>query len=250
MREPTSQLQREWALCAIAAAGFRFVPIPLVDEFVKERAVRTAVARTWRAHGRPPAPDVVAVLSGDTTGVVTTLLRWLRRLPVALVLFPFRKFRVLLTAARGISGDLLQVLLLARAVDRCLSAGWFTGHDHDELLRQADLVRRAHDQAVHGADLRTLRLALGLVFRQVHGLPRQARVFARQVFGRSGPPPDGSMPVDGGLAGGAGYLEDGADQVQAVLERPDIARILADLDARFDAALAVLSSSDARRSAA
>ena len=49
-----TRLQREWVLCAIAAAASRFIPVPLVDDLVKERAVRTAVSRTWRAHGRPP----------------------------------------------------------------------------------------------------------------------------------------------------------------------------------------------------
>jgi hypothetical protein len=239
MVQPTSpQLQRERVLCAIAAAGSRFIPVPLADDFVKERATRTAVARTWRAHGRPPAPEVVAALSGDTTGTLTALRRTLRRLPLVLLLYPFRKLRLWLAAVQGVSGDLLQVLLLARAVDRCLAAGWFTGTDSAELLRQAELVRRAHDQAVHGADLHALRLALGAAFRQVNGLSRQDRDFARQASGWSAPEPDGAGPVLGGTAGSG--LGDGADRVEAVLERPESARVLADLDARFDAALASL----------
>lgn len=244
MPQPTSpRLQREWVLCAIAAAGARFIPFPLADDFVRDRAVRTAVARTWRAHGRPPAPEAVATLSGDTTGTITWLRRALRRLPVVLLLFPFRKLRLLLNAVRGVSGDLLQVLLLARAVDRCLAAGWFASTDSGELARQAGLVRRAHDRAVHRADLRALRLALGLAFRQVNGLSRQARDFARQAFGWSAPEPDGAAPVgdEGGPTPVGERLRDAADRVEAVLERPESARILAELDARFDAAMASLT---------
>jgi hypothetical protein len=247
--QPASpQLQREWVLCAIAAAGSRFIPVPLADELVRDRAVRTAVARTWRAHGRSPAPQVLAVLSGDSTGTLTALRRSLKRLPLTLALYPWRKVRLVVTAVQGVSGDLLQVLLLARAVDRCLASGWFTGTDHDELVRQAHQVRQAHDLAVHGADLRTLQLALGSAFRQVAGLSQQARDFADRAFGRSTAEPDCAVPVSttspvpttSDTQAGA-RLAAGADQVEAVLDQPEMQRILADLDARFDAALAALA---------
>lgn len=262
MQPPSAQVQREWVLCAIAAAGARFLPVPLADDVVKDRATRTAVARTWRARGLEPAPDVIAVLSGDTTGALTAIRRAAARLPLTLAIFPFRKARLVLTAVQGVSGDLLQVLLLARSVDRCLAAGWFDVDDDAERLRRAHLIRQAHDRAVHGADLRALRLALGSALRQVHGLPRQARDFARQTFGggflvaRSADPVIATEPITGLItepaaepitgegeprAGGGRPLGTGADRVQEVLKRPDSVRILADLDARFDAALIALS---------
>lgn len=241
---PSAQVQREWVLCAIAAAGARFLPVPLADDLVKDRATRTALSRTWRARGLEPAPDVVAVLSGDTTGALTAIRRATARLPLTLALFPFRKTRLVLTAVQGVSGDLLQVLLLARSVDRCLASGWFDVDDDGERLRRAHLIRQAHDSAVHGADLQALRLAVGAALRQVHGLTRQARDFARRTFGagfsstrsaelviaEAEPRPGAEEP-----------LRTGADRVQEVLHQPDSVRILAELDARFDAALTTLS---------
>ena len=242
---PSAALQREWVLCAIAAAGSRFLPVPLADDLVKDRATRTAVARTWRAHGRTPAPGVVAVLSGDTTGTLTSLRRTLARLPLTLLLYPFRKLRLWVTAVQGVSGDLLQVLVLARSVDRCLASGWFDLEDERELRRRARLVRRAHDRAIHGGDLRALQLALGAAVRQVRGLSRQARGFARDAFGRRAGPIDGRAPVTAEVPdagpGGLRSVRDGAEQVEAVLGRPESLRILGEFDARFDAALAALS---------
>ena len=247
---PSAQVQREWVLCAIAAAGSRFLPVPLADDLVKDRATRTALARTWRARGLEPAPGVIAVLSGDTTGALTAIRRATARLPLTLALFPFRKTRLLLTAVQGVSGDLLQVLLLARSVDRCLATGWFDVDDDGERLRRAHLIRQAHDSAVHGADLRALQVALGGAWRQVHGLARQARDFARGTFGGRFPPARSADLVidDGEPRPGAGPpLSTGADRVQEVLRRPDSVRILAELDARFDAALIALSPGGPQR---
>lgn len=238
-RPPALQVQRECALCAIAAAGSRFIPLPLVDDLVKDRATRTAVARIWYARGRAPDAEVVAILCGDTLGTLAALGRGLRRLPLIVVLFPFRKVRLLLTAVQGVSDDLLQVLLLARVVDRYLAAGWFDVDERAELLRRARLVRRAHDRTVRGADLRTLRLLLGSALRQISGLTRQARDYARQAFGRSAPAPDGTTPVPGTDREQVGS---GADRVQAVLGGPEALRILHEFDARFDAALAALAA--------
>ena len=244
-----SQLRREWALCAIAAAGARFIPVPLADDLVRDRAVRTAVSRTWRAHGRPPAPAVVDALCGDTTGTLTSLRGYLARVPLRIAMFPFRTVRLLFTAVQGVSEDLLQVLLLSRSVDRCLGAGWFDVDDEREQIRRARLIRRAHDQAVRGADLHTLRLALGSAFRTAGGLSRQAPDFAREVFGRARRISDGGSPVTGSGSATqqiqaeqlrAEQLRAGAERLEAVLERPESARILAELDARFDAALAAI----------
>lgn len=170
------------------------------------------------------------------------LSRSLKRLPLTLAMYPWRKVRLVVTAVQGVSGDLLQVLLLARAVDRCLASGWFTGTDHDELVRQAHQVRQAHDLTVHGADLRTLQLALGSAFRQVSGLSQQAHALADRAFGRSTPEPDDALPVSTTSDEQTGVpLVAGADQVEAVLDQPEMQRILADLDARFDAALVALA---------
>jgi len=70
----------------------------------------------------------------------------------------------------------------------------------------------------------------------VGGLRRQAVVFARHSFGRDAPDPL-QQPATDADAG----LEQGAAQVQAALDRPDVEGLLARLDRRFDTALGALT---------
>jgi hypothetical protein len=254
-----TRLQTEWALCAIAAAAARFVPVPLVDDAIKERATRTAVTRTWAAHGRPSCGPAIDALTADSTGFLAGLARSASRLPITLVLFPFRKVARWIGAARGVSRDLSAVLLLARCVDRSLAAGWCAGTDPEQLRREALLVRTAHDRAVAGTDLRVLRHAVGGSLRRIGGLRRAAVSFARNAFARAGSGRDGSNSSGSGRSGAtsgtAGDLRAEADPralagaraVQAVLAQPDVAGVLAEVDRRFDAALAALGGGRAGR---
>jgi hypothetical protein len=225
-----SRLHNEWVLCAIAAAASRFVPVPMVDELIATRATRTAVARTWTAHGRPACPSAVAILADDSATFWGGVARSAARLPLKVVLYPVRKVARMVTAVRGVSTDLVGVVLLARSVDRCLTAGWFTETDARVLDEQARRLRRAHDQVVGTADLRVLTNAVSSTLGGMGGLLDQARAFARRVFGRSVEAPT-TRPEEA-------ELDRGVREVVALLDRPEIARVLADLDRRFDAALA------------
>jgi hypothetical protein len=55
-------LQTQWAVCGIAAATARFVPVPLLDDVVRRQAARVAVVRTVRAHGHDHPPDLLEAL--------------------------------------------------------------------------------------------------------------------------------------------------------------------------------------------
>ena len=230
---PSARLPREWALCALAAAASRFVPVPLLDDAIKDRATRTAVARTWHAHGRADSPATIDVLCAGTSGFWTGVGSTVARLPLTLLLYPVRKPVRIVTAVRGVGRDLAEVLLLARAVDRCLTSGWFGTTEPGELRRQAVLVRAAHEQTVASTDLRVLEHGMRAALRRVGGLGRHAREFARVTFGRDAatPAPDEGIPV------ADGSVERGVQQVEATLARPDVVGLLADLDRRFDAAL-------------
>lgn len=242
-----ARLQREWVLCAIAVAAARFVPVPFVDELIKTRATRTAVAHTWTAHRRPEAPTVIGILADDTASFWGGLVRSAARLPFKLIFYPIRKVVRMVTAVRGVSADLVGVVLLARSIDRCLASGWFTSPDPRTLEQQALLVRRAHDQVIGNADLRVLNQAVGSALRQVGGLRTEAEAFARRVFGRGGTTQDAAQTVPGALSGGTAttaqeaQVDQGVERIVAVLDRPEITRILAELDQRFDRALAALA---------
>ena len=57
-------LVRDWALCGIANAAARFVPVPLLDDVVRGRATRLAVTRTLKAHGREPVDALEPLWDG------------------------------------------------------------------------------------------------------------------------------------------------------------------------------------------
>ncbi|MDQ1288339.1 MAG: hypothetical protein QG622_1904 [Actinomycetota bacterium] len=239
------RLQREWVLCAIAAAASRFVPVPLLDDLIKTRATRTAVSRTWKAHGMPDSP-AIGILAEDTTGFFTGLVRSALKLPFLLLFYPIRKIVRIVTAVRGVSADLVDVILLARSIDRCLRSGWFTGTDPDALARQAEILRRAHDQMIGLADVRVLNQAVASALGSVGNLRVYAPAFARRVFGRSSDAVGSVAPAPEPTEQEAA-VEQSVREIVALFDRPEVASVLADVDRRFDAALAAFTPAGGAR---
>ncbi|KAI9008489.1 hypothetical protein DFJ74DRAFT_772904 [Hyaloraphidium curvatum] len=244
----SSRLQREWALCALAAAASRFVPVPMADRAIKHRALRTAVARTWRAHGRQPSGAIVAVLCGSVAGgVARRCCGAVAGLPLALLLFPIRKMVALLTAFTGVWRDLAEVLLLSRAVDRCLANGWLASADPGEQKRQAKLIRRAYLNTVRTTDMGVLLGALKSAVRSVDGWRREAERFAREAFGGRGAitaaleDDDRGRTIDPGSLRVDPAVERGAAEVRGAMGWPGVAAWLARQDAVLDKELALLS---------
>jgi hypothetical protein len=236
--EPGRQLIGEWAVCGIAAAAARFIPVPLLDDAVRLRATQVAVVRTLRAQGRDYPSDAVEALyagaDAGSAGRFREALRYLRSIPRRVLLFPVRKYVALFGAVKGVPTDVMHVLLLARTVYRVLGQGRLsgsekpTGAEKKALRREAVPIRIAFDQALDGMDLRLLTGALADGLSQGKGLTSAAVSYARKTFGRD----DADPALDPG-----GEVGQGAEQVEAVLRRPEIARLLAEFDARFDARL-------------
>jgi hypothetical protein len=228
MTEASPALVAQWAVCGIAAAAARFVPVPMLDDMVRERAAQVAVSRTLRAHGRDYSSERVEPLwaTQDERGGIG---RRFRALSLAVLLFPVRKYRALFGAVRGVPTDVMRVLLLARTVDRRLDRGELTGTDPDRLAAEARRIRRAVDTALDGMDLRMLTAALADGLSQGRGLSSAAVAYTRRWFARPGTEPD--LQPDGEVA-------DGAQRVAEVLRRPEIAQLLERFDAQVDAALA------------
>lgn len=214
-------LVTQWAVCGIAAAAARFVPVPLLDDVVRERALQLAVSRTLRAHGRDYSSDLLEPL-WDDTGRPGGLRRRLKAFGMRILLFPVRKYAAIFGAVRGVPNDVMRVVLLARTVDRRLAAGDLT--DPARLPDQARDLRRAVDTAIDGLDLRLLTAALSDGLSQGRELSGAAVAYARRLV-RPGADPD----LEPGGAVGAG-----AEQVAEVLERPEIARLLDTFDAKVD----------------
>jgi hypothetical protein len=219
-------LVTSWAVCGIAAAAARFVPVPLLDDVIRQRAAQQAVLRTVRAHGRDVEPAALAPLWGDDApGDHRSRLS--RRLSRRLLLFPVRKYAALFGAVRGVPTDLMRVVLLARTVDRLLERDAFGGRSPDE----SRTVRAAVDAALESIDLRLLAAGLSDGLSGVRGLSAAAVGLARRRFAE----PDDADPApdepDEPVA-------QGASAVTEVLDRPEVQELLERFDAAVDARLA------------
>jgi hypothetical protein len=226
--DPPRQLVVEWALCGIAAAATRFIPVPVVDEVVKDRAIRYAVHRTLRAHGRTYDDDAVEELYEGVDTRRAALGRSLRSIPRRILLFPIRKYVAIFGSVRGVPNDVMRVVLLGRTVHRAIELGRLDG-DGQPLREDAIAVRRAYDDAIENQDLRLLRGALADGLSQGRSLTRAAVAYARTQFAK-----DGSKPA---MQPG-GEVERSAREVESVLRRPDVVEELEKFDARIDAVLA------------
>ena len=227
MTEPSPVLVSQWAVAGIAAAAARFVPVPMLDDVVRERAVQVAVARTLRAHGRDYPSGRLEALWGDADGG-SGFRRRLKGVGMRILLFPIRKYAAIFGAVRGVPTDVMRVVLLARTVDRRLRAGGLTG-DEAALQREAVALRKAYDTALDGMDLGLLTAGLRDGLSQGRELSTAAVAYSRRWFTKPGQEPD----LEPGGAVGAG-----AKKVAEVLDEPEISRLLDRFDGKVDAALA------------
>ena len=229
MTESSPVLVAQWAACGIAAATARFVPVPMLDDVIRERAAQIAVSRTLRANGRTFSTERVEPLwvVGDTGG---GFARQLKDATLKIMLFPMRKYRAIFGAVRGVPTDVMKVLLLAHTLDRRLEQGDLPPDaGPDRLAAQARDIRRAVDQAMAGMDLRMLTAAIADGLSHGRGLSAAAVRYTRRWFVKPGADPD----LEPGGEVGAG-----AERVAEVLRRPEIAQLLDRFDEQVDGALA------------
>jgi hypothetical protein len=226
--EPPPMLVSQWAACGIVAAAARFVPVPMLDDVVRERAARIAVSRTLRAHGRGYSLDLVEPLWDEQEGRGSGMRRRLKALTMRVLLFPVRKYAAIFGAVRGVPNDVMRVLLLARTVDRRLALGELSDPEPDRLNDQARSIRHAVDEAMRDMDLRLLTAALADGLSQGRELTSAAVSSARRWLSRSDADPN--LKPDGAVG-------EGAQRVTEVLRQPEVARLLDHFDARVNATL-------------
>ncbi|WP_088289885.1 hypothetical protein [Kineosporia sp. A_224] len=233
---PSRQQVLEWAVCGIAAAGARFVPVPFLDDVVRDRATLLAVSRTVRAHGRTYDLDLVEPLT-DPKGIRRGLMARLAGVPGKLLLFPVRKYVAIARLVRGGPADVLAVVLLGRSVDRALDRGLLAGPDPATLHRESVAVRRAFEDAEKNADLRLVAGALADGLVGVKELGRAAVETSRRLLDRDQGPKEREHTVTE-AADTEGPVREGALRVEETLRRPEVVAELARFDATFDARLA------------
>jgi hypothetical protein len=221
-------------ICALLSAAARFVPVPFVDDLLRERIRQYLVSRLLRHGGRGYGSARVGPLWQDEGSCASGCLTLLWKIPIKILLFPIRKLIALVTAIKGFSRDLTVSLLFGRALERALARGLLAeGSPEPLLLRESAEVRRAFEQACQGVDKALVTSALANALRGIRGLPGAALRSARSLA-RSSDAPDpeaAAKPAD------REKVEQGAGAVEQALTRPDVARVLAEFDTRFDAAL-------------
>ncbi len=227
--EPSSALVREWTACALVRAATRFLPVPILDDAVALRATRVAVSRTLRAHGRTYPASAVEPLWTDRKG---SLLRRVTAVPRKILFFPIRKWTRVAGAVTGVPTDISRVLLVGRATHRRLALGELASPDHRVLTTEAARVREAFETVVDEMDLHLLRGAVSDALDGVKDLSAAVAEYARERFGTEGTERDSDGTGTGTPE--PGPVAAGADQVEEVLARPEVVRLLAEFDRRMD----------------
>jgi uncharacterized protein (DUF697 family) len=221
-------------VCALLGAAARFVPLPFLDDILRERIRQYLVSRLIRQSGRSYGSARVEPLWRDAGGCASGCLALAWKIPLKLILFPIRKIIAIVTAVHGFARDVTDSLLFGRALERALGRGLLAdGAAAPALIAESTAVRLAYDQAVQGVDKALVSGAVAQALSGIRGLPRAALRAARSLA-RSEQPADPEAPA---TAADRELVEQGAGAVERALERPDVARALADFDARFDALL-------------
>ncbi len=224
-------------VCGLLASAARFVPVPFLDDLLRERALQLLVSRTLRAHGRTYGSSKVSPLYGDENGCLHGCLLFLVLLPIKLILYPVRKILAWVMAVKHLARDLSEAVLLGRTLDRCLVAGRLAqGSDPAALRAEAERVRMAFASALAGTDLRLMRGALTTALRSVSGLPRAALSALRKLRTKG----EDADPTAGVSASDEAKLEEGASRIESALSTPEMRAFLERFDATFEENLKIL----------
>lgn len=217
----------------LAASAARLVPVPFLDDFLREKAFHLMVSRALKEHGRTYGSGKVSPLYGDPHGCMHGCLTWAILFPIKLLLFPFRKFLVWVMALKYIAQDASEAVLLGRMLERSFEAGRLAmGAEAGPLEAEALLLRQALDNASQGTDMRVIRAALRRGLSHLHGARKAAFRALRRV-----------RASERGASAGA---DEGSSGLAAVLATPELRAFMEEFDARFDENVQLL---EARRGA-
>jgi hypothetical protein len=162
-------LRNHWIAGGIASSLSRFIPLPLVDGFIDERAKRYSLDRTLDHHGRKFKASDVDELYKDST----TVPGWVASKFKQLALYPVRKVTKIVTASTGVPKDFARTYLLARAVDVCL---------------KNDLLKNSSTSAARAKEAKSIRAAFDTAFEELDDmLFATTTKIIRREFSEMGP---------------------------------------------------------------
>ncbi|UJR78663.1 hypothetical protein [Sandaracinus amylolyticus] len=230
--QPTHAALQLRITAGILFAAARFVPVPLVDDLVRQQIaawmVRSSVPTTMSKAAIQP-------LWSDESGCVGGCLGALLWLPIKLLLFPIRKILSVVLGVRWVSHDLAEMLLLGRVIDHALAVGLLQeARDVADQTRQSREIRTAFDVALKATDTSLLSAlfatAIGPLRAVVAAAVRTLR--ALRTSGADAPTLEGSDKAT---------IEGSVSRIEAVLVQPEVKRFLAEFDARVLENLEVLA---------
>lgn len=237
MNDPGPNAMQLRLVCGLLASAARLVPVPFLDDVLREKALQLMVSRTLKRHARTYGSNAVSPLYGDENGCLHGCMMGLLLLPVRVLLFPVRKFLAWVMAVKNVARDLSEAVLLGRTLDRILDANRLPTDATEELLyADAVRVRLAFSNATAGTDLTLLRGALTTALRSVSGLPRAAMRALRGIRSR----PDDADPTASLSSADKATVETGAARVSSALETAEMRAFLTRFDQTFDENLRLL----------
>lgn len=221
--EPSAAALRLRITAGILYAACRFVPVPLLDDLLREQITAWMVRST--VPGSIPK-SAIAPLWSSQGGCLGGCLGSLLALPIKLLLFPIRKIVSVVLGVRWVSRDLAEMLLLARVLDHAIAVGLVhDARDAGEQAQQSREIRTAFDVALAGTDTRFLSALIATALGPIRGLVGAAVRTLRQLrrTRADAPHPEGADKA---------VIEGSVSRVESMLAQPEVKRFLAEFDAR------------------
>ncbi len=214
---------------ALLFSAGRFVPVPLLDDVVREQVALYAVTKAVEGKGVSVPRAHLSPLGSPSDGCFSGCLGMALMLPLKLILFPIRKVLSVIFAVRNLSRDIVEIVLLTRLVDRALERGDIApARDLQAQRTESLILRQALDAALKGTNLEILSATLRAVLGPLRGV-MLAGLSALRIMRREGehaaPPSDAT-------------LSESTSRLERAFDRPEVRALIESLDAKVDTELA------------
>jgi hypothetical protein len=226
--ESSAWLMNQWIAAGIVASASRFVPVPFVDDIVTTQCRRFVVSTTLRSRRSTIPTERFEAFYGSDAGLATKLAKAVVTAPLKLMLFPVRKVLTIATSIHGVPVEIMRMVLIGRSLNRVLRIDGIAERlDADPT--HAGQIRLAFETAFSGMDFRVIKAAVSDALASMSGWKDAAIELAGQLARNETPKESDYQP--------GSQLDSSATQVRKALDQPEIIKIFAEFDRRFDAAL-------------
>ena len=215
----STSLAYQSALAGLVSASGRFVPVPFVDDVIRQRCRKFVVSRALPSSQSDTQFDRLRPLYGDDHGWLAGCSGLLVRAPLKLLLFPIRKIIAITTSVRGVPLEVMRCVLLGRTVQRLAGSQTIS-------REKAKYIRIAFDQTMRRMDFRALRAGLRDTLGGISRWKESSINIARRVAKSSQPMRDELDPDD--------PVQNGAREMTRVFQQPETLRLFDEFDRRFD----------------